>query len=104
VDTVPVPFVVPMPQAAQTVLVVAMPVMALTSLPLAVTNHGATANIGFVAMGTVGSRLFAVLPAYVAYVVTLSVRKAWTRPIEASPARGECERSFTNRDETAGAR
>jgi hypothetical protein len=76
-----------LPRGQQWLIVPAIPMVmagshAMTSLPLAVANHSGTTNTAYIAIGAIGSALFAVL---LAYVVSLGVRRPWARPIEASP-------------------
>jgi hypothetical protein len=94
-----------LPRGRQWLIVPAVPMVmagshAMTSLPLAVANHGTT-NTAYIAIGAIGSALFAIV---LAYVVSLGVRKPWAPAIEAPPAEaGVSERSQTSFD-SVGAR
>jgi hypothetical protein len=75
-----------LPKGRQWLIVPAVPMVmagshAMTSLPLAVANHSGTTNTLYIAIGAIGTALFAVI---LAYVVSLGVRKPWARPTEAS--------------------
>jgi hypothetical protein len=54
----------------------------MTSLPLAVALHSGTTNTAYIAIGAIGTALFAVV---LAYVVSLGVRNPWARGIAPSP-------------------
>ena len=84
-----------LPRGGQWLIVPAVPMVmagshAMTSLPLAVANHSGTTNTGFIAIGAIGTALFAVL---LAYIVGLGVRRPWARPTDASPG----EQAVSNR-------
>jgi hypothetical protein len=78
-----------LPRGRKWLIVPAVPMVmagshAMTSLPLAVALHSGTTNTTYVAIGAIGTALFAVV---LAYVVSLGVRKPWVRPeVDASPA------------------
>ena len=84
-----------LPRGRHWLIVPAVPMVmagshAMTSLPLAVANHSGTTNTGFIAVGAIGTALFAVL---LAYIVGLGVRTPWARPTDASPG----EQAVSNR-------
>jgi len=56
---------------------------AMTSLPLAVALHSGTTNTAYIAIGAIGTALFAVV---LAYVVSLGVRNPWAPEIAPPPA------------------
>jgi hypothetical protein len=75
-----------LPRGRQWLIVPAVPMVmagshAMTSLPLAVALHSGTINTAYIAIGAIGTALFAVL---LAYVVGLGVRKPWARPADAT--------------------
>lgn len=75
-----------LPRGRQWLIVPAVPMVmagshAMTSLPLAVALHSGTTNTTYIAVGAIGTALFAVL---LAYIVGLGVRKPWARPAEAA--------------------
>jgi hypothetical protein len=88
-----------LPRGRQWLIVPAVPMVmagshAATSLPLAVALHSGTTNTTYIAIGAIGTALFAVV---LAYVVSLGVRKPWVGPsVEASPA----EASVSARSQT----
>jgi hypothetical protein len=76
-----------LPRGRQWLIVPAVPMVmagshAMTSLPLAVALHSGTTNTAYIAIGAIGTALFAVV---LAYVVSLGVRNPWARGIEPLP-------------------
>jgi hypothetical protein len=76
-----------LPRGRQWLIVPAVPMVmagshAMTSLPLAVALHSGTTNTAYIAIGAIGTALFAVV---LAYVVSLGVRNPWARGIAPSP-------------------
>ncbi|MFZ0715932.1 hypothetical protein [Mycobacterium sp.] len=70
-----------LPRGRQWLIVPAVPMVmagshAMTSLPLAVALHSGTTNTAYIAIGAIGTALFAVV---LAYVVSLGVRTPWAR-------------------------
>jgi hypothetical protein len=78
-----------LPRGRKWLIVPAVPMVmagshAAASLPLAVALHSGTTNTTYIAIGAIGTALFAVV---LAYVVSLGVRKPWVRPeVDAPPA------------------
>jgi len=80
-----------LPRGRQWLIVPAVPMVmagshAMTSLPLAVTLHSGTTNTTIIAVGAIGTALFAVL---LAYIVGLGVRSPWARPADATESPDE---------------
>jgi hypothetical protein len=87
-----------LPRGRQWLIVAAVPMVmtgshAMTSLPLAVALHSGTTNTTYIALGAIGTALFAVV---LAYVVSLGVRKPWAPPMDAAAA----EASVSARSQT----
>ena len=77
-----------LPRGRQWLIVPAIPMVmagshAMTSLPLAVALHSGTTNTAYIAIGAIGTALFAVV---LAYVVSLGVRNPWAPEIAPPPA------------------
>jgi hypothetical protein len=80
-----------LPRGRQWLIVPAVPMVmagshAMTSLPLAVALHSGTTNTTYIAVGAIGTAVFAVL---LAYIVGLGVRRPWDRPAEATESLDE---------------
>jgi hypothetical protein len=80
-----------LPRGRQWLIVPAVPMVmagshAMTSLPLAVALHSGTTNTTYIAVGAIGTALFAVL---LAYIVGLGVRRPWARPADATESLDE---------------
>jgi hypothetical protein len=77
-----------LPRGRQWLIVAAVPMVmagshAMTSLPLAVALHSGTTNTIYIAIGAIGTALFAVV---LAYIVSLGVRKPWAQAPDTLPA------------------
>lgn len=80
-----------LPRGRQWLIVPAVPMVmagshAMTSLPLAVVLHSGTTDTANIAIGAVGTAVFAVV---LAYVVSLAVRKPWVQPTQTPPSEFE---------------